>query len=139
MSFWCHHLDQNTNEIFSKISALASKKRLNQKLSLDKSYELNMRHICRKWGFWKVVQNIWNTSILWFRDYEFLNIFLSFILCNFSVQTLQYLLCFCPQRVEKTIPKSYIPMVIGRLQLWLPKTAHNFISILWIISSNHLW
>ena len=31
MSFWCHRLDKNTNEIFSGISALASKKRLNQK------------------------------------------------------------------------------------------------------------
>ena len=32
MSFWCHHLDQNINEIFSRISALASKKRSNQKI-----------------------------------------------------------------------------------------------------------
>ena len=32
ISFWCHRLDKNTNEIFSKISALASKKRLNKKL-----------------------------------------------------------------------------------------------------------
>ena len=32
MSFGCQRLDQNTNEIFSRISALASKKRLNQKL-----------------------------------------------------------------------------------------------------------
>ena len=32
MSFWCHHLDQNTNEIFSWISALASKMRWNQKV-----------------------------------------------------------------------------------------------------------
>ena len=31
MSFWCHLLDQNTNEIFSRISALPSKKMLNQK------------------------------------------------------------------------------------------------------------
>ena len=31
MSFWCHHLDQNTNEKISRISALASKKMLNQK------------------------------------------------------------------------------------------------------------
>ena len=31
MSFWCHRLDQNTNEIFSRISALASKKISNQK------------------------------------------------------------------------------------------------------------
>ena len=30
--FVCHRLDQNTNEIFSRISALASKNRLNQKL-----------------------------------------------------------------------------------------------------------
>ena len=30
-SFWCHDLDQNTNENFSSISALASKKRSNQK------------------------------------------------------------------------------------------------------------
>ena len=32
MSFGCHCLDQKTNEIFSRISALASKKCLNQKL-----------------------------------------------------------------------------------------------------------
>ena len=31
MFFWCHRLDQNTNENFSRISALASKKKLNQK------------------------------------------------------------------------------------------------------------
>jgi hypothetical protein len=31
MSFWCHHLDQITNEILTRISALASKKRSNQK------------------------------------------------------------------------------------------------------------
>ena len=31
MSFWCHRLDQNTNEKFSRISALASKTRSNQK------------------------------------------------------------------------------------------------------------
>ena len=31
MSFWYHCLDQNTNDIFSKMSVLASKKRSNQK------------------------------------------------------------------------------------------------------------
>ena len=31
MSFWFHSLDKNTNETFSKISALASKKMSNQK------------------------------------------------------------------------------------------------------------
>ena len=31
LSFWCHRLDQNTNEFFSRISALASKKSSNQK------------------------------------------------------------------------------------------------------------
>ena len=31
MSFGCHRLDQNTNEFFSRISALAFKKRSNQK------------------------------------------------------------------------------------------------------------
>ena len=31
--------------------------------------QLNMRHFCRKWGLWKVVQNTWNASILWFRDF----------------------------------------------------------------------
>ena len=31
MSFWCQRLDQNTNENISRISALASKKRSNQK------------------------------------------------------------------------------------------------------------
>ena len=39
MSFWCHRLDKNTNEIFSKISALASKKRSNQKSSVGESKE----------------------------------------------------------------------------------------------------
>ena len=34
MSFWCHRLDHNTNEIFSRISALASKKTSNQKVPL---------------------------------------------------------------------------------------------------------
>ena len=28
--FWCHHLDKKTNEFFSRISALASKKRSNK-------------------------------------------------------------------------------------------------------------
>jgi hypothetical protein len=37
MSFWCHRLDQNTNLIFSRISALASKKRSNQKSSVKES------------------------------------------------------------------------------------------------------
>ena len=31
MSFWYLQIDQKTNEIFVRISALASKKRLNQK------------------------------------------------------------------------------------------------------------
>ena len=31
MSFWCLQISQKTNEIFSRISALASKKRWNQK------------------------------------------------------------------------------------------------------------
>ena len=31
MSFCCHQIDQKTNEIFERISALASKMRLNQK------------------------------------------------------------------------------------------------------------
>ena len=31
MSFWCLHIDQEANEIFERISALASEKRLNQK------------------------------------------------------------------------------------------------------------
>ena len=30
MSFWCLHIDHKANEFFVKISALASKKRLNQ-------------------------------------------------------------------------------------------------------------
>ena len=33
MSFWCHRFDQNTKEIFLKISALASKKSSNKKSS----------------------------------------------------------------------------------------------------------
>ena len=36
MSFGCHHFDQKTNEIFLRISALASKKRLNQTLYYSK-------------------------------------------------------------------------------------------------------
>ena len=40
MLFWCHRLDQNTNEIFCRISALASKKRSNQKRAL---YATNSR------------------------------------------------------------------------------------------------
>ena len=32
MSFWCHRFDQKTNKIFLRISALASKKRLNKKM-----------------------------------------------------------------------------------------------------------
>ena len=32
MSFGCHRFDQKANEFFLRISALASKKRLNQKL-----------------------------------------------------------------------------------------------------------
>ena len=32
MVFWSHRLDQNTNELFSRISALASKKMSNQKI-----------------------------------------------------------------------------------------------------------
>ena len=32
MLLWCRRFDQKTNEIFVRISALASKKRLNQKL-----------------------------------------------------------------------------------------------------------
>ena len=31
MSFWCHQIDQKTNEIFVKISALASKKEVKSK------------------------------------------------------------------------------------------------------------
>ena len=38
-------------------------------LDLNKSCQLNMRHICRKWGLWKIVQNILNALILWFRDF----------------------------------------------------------------------
>ena len=37
MSFWCHRLDRNTNEFFSRISALASKKRSNQKSCVRES------------------------------------------------------------------------------------------------------
>ena len=40
---------------------------------------------------------------------------------------------FCPQKVEKTTPKSCILMAVGRffsLQPLLPKTAQNFISVL---------
>jgi hypothetical protein len=36
MSFWCDCFDQKTNKIFLRISALASKKRLNQKLYYTK-------------------------------------------------------------------------------------------------------
>ena len=37
MSFWCHQIDQKTNEIFVRISALATKKRSNQKSSVRDS------------------------------------------------------------------------------------------------------
>ena len=37
MSFWCQNFFQKTNEIFSKISALDSKKRSNQKKVLQES------------------------------------------------------------------------------------------------------
>ena len=35
--FWCHRLDQKTNETVLRISALASKKRSNQKSSVRES------------------------------------------------------------------------------------------------------
>ena len=34
MSFWCLQIDQKTNDIFVRISALASKKRFDQKSSV---------------------------------------------------------------------------------------------------------
>ena len=37
MSFWCLQIDQKNNEIFARISALASKKRSNQKSSVRES------------------------------------------------------------------------------------------------------
>ena len=36
-TFWCHRLDQKTNEMFIRVSALASKKSSNQKTLLYKS------------------------------------------------------------------------------------------------------
>ena len=46
------------------------------------------------------------------------NVPLSTILCNFSMRTLKYfqkiLIFFCPQKVEKTTPKSCILMAVGR-------------------------
>ena len=70
--------------------------------------------------------------------YEFFYMLLSFILCNFLVRILKYLLknlkmFFCPQKVEKNTSKSCILMAVGSffsLQPRLPKTAQNFISIL---------
>ena len=35
MSFWCLQIDQKTNKIFVRISALASKKRSNKKVVLE--------------------------------------------------------------------------------------------------------
>ena len=32
MSFWCNRFDQNTNEVYLRISAQASKKKLNKKV-----------------------------------------------------------------------------------------------------------
>jgi hypothetical protein len=37
MSFWCHQIDQKTNEIFVRISEIASKESSNQKSSLRES------------------------------------------------------------------------------------------------------
>ena len=43
-SFWCHRLDQNTNAIFLRISALATKKRLNKK-KIKTLYTANWRNL----------------------------------------------------------------------------------------------
>ena len=37
MSFWCLQISQKTNDFFSRISALASKKRSNQKKIVEES------------------------------------------------------------------------------------------------------
>ena len=53
MSFWCHRLDKKNNEIFSRISALASKKGLNQKLYYTNyvKYPLISKMKCLFFGF----------------------------------------------------------------------------------------
>ena len=56
--------------------------------SADVSYiQLIMRHFCRKWRFWKGVQNIQNALILWFRDFSnnFLFCFLTMIKLGFRL------------------------------------------------------
>ena len=41
-SFWCLQIDQNQNEMFIRISALASKKRLNKKKGTLYHYDFNL-------------------------------------------------------------------------------------------------
>ena len=45
MSFWCLQIYQKSNEIFLRISALASKKRLNQKKSLSNQIKKKVHFI----------------------------------------------------------------------------------------------
>ena len=52
------------------------------------------------------------------------------------------LISFCPQKAEKTTPKSYTLMAFWSffsLQPRLPNKAKNFIPVSLILLSNHLW
>ena len=64
---------------------------------------------------------------LFFKD--FLKIFLSFFLCNFSVQHYKIykkiLIFFCPQKNDKTSPKSSILMAAGSFFSSAAPTAEN--------------
>ena len=52
------------------------------------------------------------------------------MLCNFSVRMIKYFLkkfnfFFCPQKVEKTTPKSCLLMAVGRVFFSSAQTAQN--------------
>ena len=52
--------------------------------------QLNMRHYCRKWGLWKALQNIWNASVLWSKDFTSIHTFQKDICCKIlAISTFQ--------------------------------------------------